>query len=59
MKNNTGQHAWFKVISDVVVIGKIKKGHFEKKNVPSLCAVLRWLNGMKERKPKLQYEKKH
>jgi hypothetical protein len=47
------------VISDVVVIGKIKKGHFEKKNVPSLCAVLRWLNGMKERKPKLQYEKKH
>ena len=29
------------------------------KNVLFLCAVLRWLNGMRERKPKLLDERKH
>jgi hypothetical protein len=46
------------VISDVGGMEKISKGYFEK-NALFLCAVLPLVNGMKKRKPKLLYEKRH
>tara|TARA_R110001592_G_scaffold164658_1_gene398819 strand:+ start:2355 stop:2501 length:147 start_codon:yes stop_codon:yes gene_type:complete len=46
------------VISDVGEMEKINKGYFEK-NALFLCEVLPLVNVMKERKPKLLYERKN
>ncbi len=53
-----GKNKQVEVVRDDVGLEKINKGYF-RKNTLFLYAVLPWLNGMRERKPKLLDARKH